>query len=269
MFARDDFHYACVWPLPKRGYRLGGGVIEPVGDSEWKPTSPLEDPDLFVSFARLGARGIPSEKRVLRWVNKYGLLKRQDERQGPFIVRRYFVEKRTLNQAPASLAEFRAEVRDARGALELYDILKRRDADAMRAKISGFEGQLERHSLPRVYRSLVRTTGETFALDRTDRAIRKASWNLQEFVKQKVAPVRLDISGWGLEPVSDSSYAPVQSWECPDLLSAIYLQFYLWMVGAWPMRICANPRCSTPFAANRTDKEYCTDACRSAARKKK
>jgi hypothetical protein len=61
-------------------------------------------------------------------------------------------------------------------------------------------------------------------------------------------------------------YAPVQSWSCPDLLSAIYLQFYVWMTGAWSMRYCENRNCGLPFPATRTDKRYCTDTCRSAAR---
>jgi hypothetical protein len=83
---------------------------------------------------------------------------------------------------------------------------------------------------------------------------------LEMFVKQKVASVRLDFCDSIDRPVKAPIYTPVQSWSCPDLLSAVYLQFYLWMIKAWPMRICANERCSTPFPATRTDKIYCIDA---------
>lgn len=67
-------------------------------------------------------------------------------------------------------------------------------------------------------------------------------------------------------PLMTDEYRPVQSLRCPDLLTAIYLQFYFMMVGFLPMKICENPKCQSPFAATRKDKAYCSDSCRSNAR---
>jgi hypothetical protein len=63
-----------------------------------------------------------------------------------------------------------------------------------------------------------------------------------------------------------SAYRPVQSWNCPDLLSAIYLQLYLWMTESLPMRRCVNPPCGTPFPLTRKDKQVCSRSCGSNLR---
>lgn len=99
MFYRDDLPAACLWPVAAEGYRLekrehdpvGGWrekykQIEPVNPDNWLPSAPLADPELLVSFVKLGASEQPSESKCLRWVQKHGLLKRLDEKHGPFIV---------------------------------------------------------------------------------------------------------------------------------------------------------------------------------------
>ena len=97
---------------------------------------------------------------------------------------------------------------------------------------------------------------------------------LERFVERKLSSVRL--SFWNMAEATDmddewteqsDEYVPVPSWRCPDLLSMLYLQFYLVMVNAVPLRICEHPRCRTPFPANRKDKRFCTDTCRSGARR--
>src|SRR5215208_6131558 len=54
-------------------YRLANGWICEAGVRR-TPYAPLRQPDLFLSFARLRARGEPSEASIMRWVSKYGLL---------------------------------------------------------------------------------------------------------------------------------------------------------------------------------------------------
>ena len=101
MFSGESFSAVCQWPLAKKGYRLERRErqpsigfreefkqIEPVNLDSWSPNRPLADPNLFVSFAKLGASERPSESKCLRWVQKYGLLQRKDESQGWAIVRR-------------------------------------------------------------------------------------------------------------------------------------------------------------------------------------
>ena len=38
-----------------------------------------------------------------------------------------------------------------------------------------------------------------------------------------------------------------QSYECPNLLSALYLQFWLMILNRLPMRYCDYEKCGTPF----------------------
>jgi hypothetical protein len=53
---------------------------------------------------------------------------------------------------------------------------------------------------------------------------------------------------------------------CPDLLSAIYLQFYLMLTNNKPMRLCENPVCRMPLPVTRKDRRFCGATCRSNAR---
>jgi hypothetical protein len=57
-------------------------------------------------------------------------------------------------------------------------------------------------------------------------------------------------------------FAP--SWECPDLLSALYLRFYRLITKSKPTRYCEN--CEQPFEATRSNKRFCGPSCRSGIR---
>lgn len=57
-----------------------------------------------------------------------------------------------------------------------------------------------------------------------------------------------------------------RTWICPDLLSAMYLQFYLLIVANKPLRRCESPACRQPFVMTRKDKRFCDQTCRSNAR---
>lgn len=176
-----------------------------------------------------------------------------------------------MNQAPMSLDVFRSEVKDARSALKLYEVLgrerlKEEDLVELRTLVYDAREKERRVVLSGVEQGLARIEDAALETPWTDTLVFRMALILEAFVKQKVAGVRLDFFAFTEKLAPAPVYAPVQSWNCPDLISAIYLQLYLWMTKAWPMRICANERCSTPFPATRTDKVYCTDACRSAAR---
>ena len=93
-----------------------------------------------------------------------------------------------------------------------------------------------------------------------------AARRLEGFVLSRVKDVRLGFSGEPVPWEPSHAYKPSQSWRCPDLRSAIYLQFYLWMTDALPMRRCLNPACEMPFPAARRDKRVCSDTCRSNLR---
>ncbi len=234
-----------------------------------RPYFPLQDPNLFSSFIRLGARGEPSENKILSWVNEYGLLELTEEgKKG--------IQDGVLNQAPMSVEEFRSEVMQARSAMLLYQDLRRADGRNLQRRL------IEMRENP--------SSKKVGPLSEMDKLLvslyagpKKFSWPLlqrartllESFVEQRIA--RIQMSFWNMAPEttkevgewtdSTNEYVPTQSWRFPDLLSAIYVQFYLIMVNAVPLRVCEHPNCRTPFPATRKDKRFCTDACRSGARR--
>lgn len=93
-----------------------------------------------------------------------------------------------------------------------------------------------------------------------------ASVQLEATIMNKIYNVRPALySDFGAHS-SFGRYRPTPSWECPDLISAIYLQLYLWMTEGLPMRRCAIPTCRTPFPMKRSNKKVCSDSCRSNLR---
>ncbi len=114
-------------------------------------------------------------------------------------------------------------------------------------------------------------------------AMQIARMALKNVVKDRVSRIRLSFDEvdtdvlFGLIKEYVSSQAPnrdylsgadsmLRRWECPDLLSAMYLQFYLLITDFRPMRRCENPPCSMPLPATRTNQRYCNASCRSNAR---
>jgi hypothetical protein len=261
---REDFRHRPVWFVADEyGIESDKIVIKRVG--ECNPIRPLEDPDLFLSFARLWARGKPSRRSILNWVSKHGLLtqEREDQPLGS--------SEGWLNQAPITLEEFEAEALRARSALDLYaDLHEEGGIDALKKRIGALRNDYLRFARPlsELDRYFVDNWGqmpdESAWTDGT--LLFVAARRLQGFVQSRVAGVRLTFPG-ELIPWSPSrGYKPVQSWHCPDLLSAIYLQFYFWMTDALPMRRCANPACEMPFPVTRRDKRVCSRTCRSNLR---
>jgi hypothetical protein len=261
---RDEFRSRPKWPVAEE-YDIDDSrnvVVKKTG--EYDITTPLEDPDLFLSFARLGARGRPSDESILGWVSEHGLLTLEDE--GKYSVS-YLWEQ--LKQAPISLDEFVAEVLRARSALNLYTTLN--------------EGSVK--DLKEMIRTIREANRQMKPLSEMDyyfyekwRSITdEPSWSdgmlqfmaiiqLEVFVKSRLAKVRPAFWGAMHPETPPNAYKPAPSWHCPDLLSSIYLQLYLWMTSSLPMRRCANPACGTPFLVTRKDKRVCSHTCRSNLR---
>ncbi len=264
-------------------YRVVGGWIrsqEPdpeYGDSLGSVSSrtnakayfPLQDPALFSSFVRLGARGAPSESKILRWVNEYGLLELEGSRMKGGL-------EGSPNRAPMSVEQFGSEVMQARSTMLLYrdvryadsrNLLKRlveMRANPTSAKAGSFSDMDRRLVLDYAGPS---TLGQPMLV--TARRL------LEGFVESQVASVRVSL--WNVAPETTKEadewadhmyeYVPTQSWRFSDLRSAIYLQLYLIMVNAVPLKLCEHPKCRTPFPATREDKRFCTNTCRSGARR--
>ena len=222
--------------------------------------SPLVERDFFVSFARLGARGDPTEAKIIRWVGKYGLPETR-VRTEPEDYERVRVDSRTLRQASMTVAEFRHQVRYARELLILYAQTARHETDKIRSRIDKPESTLDKEVRKRFrsssHKALTLTSVEGGRRMDT-RALCAAFPVLVESVKEYISDVRIRP-----EAFLDEAW---QSYECPNILSALYLQFWLMILNRLPMRYCDYEKCGTPFPFGRSDNEMCSATCRSNKR---
>ena len=265
-----------MWAKSER-YKVVGGWIYPEGN-ETEFTFPLSDPGLFLSFARLGVRSEPSESSIQRWVSEHGLLRGKDSfwdswpgewPQVSFTQEEsdQVIEGRIKEDA-MKLKEFRMEVRFANQLLNLYADVRAQNLPAIRDRFT------EPPDFPRL-------AGQT-PIDR----YLESAWNSPLGGKHEVALAQKGTYGRAVALlISSVSYAvqrvrlsltdgdllerpPTLSriLACPDLLSAMYLQFYLLVTNHKPMHRCENPACRLPFQVTRKGRKYCNATCRSNAR---
>lgn len=226
--------------------------------------APLQAPDLFLSFSRLVSRGKPSQRSVLRWVQKYGLLHKTND---SFETRAAYGG---LNQEPVFVKDFVAEARNARAALNLYTDLNTGGIERFRKRLVALREQADSGLvLAEMDHYLVRELGKGVdKMSKYDSGILQAlvTVELQSFVKDKLGGIRLALWSDFEQASWAARYKPTQSWECPDLISAMYLQFYLMMTQNLAMRRCKNPACEMPIPMTRKNRKFCNPTCRSNMR---
>lgn len=268
---------AFEWPVAKRYGVLAGQIY--ASDKDTITIFPLfQYPDLFLSFAWLGRHGEPSERRVLEWVRRYGLLTRRVD-PGPDEPESWGESPQdAIEPKPIKLSDFRTEVRAAYQLLSLYTEIRARDTEAVmrrfidppdiwpHASYTLVDRYLLRYqqAFGEAYRATVHNAGLDSQLIHfkhgLDILIRCVNRKLE-----KVHPL-LEQNWWEPPPAGSTSIGLERWWRCPDLLTAMYLQFYLLITGKTAMRICANPNCGMPFPATRKDKRFCSPGCRSTGR---
>jgi len=259
-----------------------------------RTVEPLDHSDLFTSFAKLAAFGEPREAKLRRWVEQFGLPV-QDSRPELEEV----VPEGTLPRYKPMAMEvhhFKEEAKYAHELLKLYLVIRSREPTAIRTMVRGMRSRnrspnreasrldqefLHRYKLNQG--SLLADSGdrrrssyrEAFSASKAASGVEGTSTRHHQFVDMMhilsaqsalgdiltglVSNVQLRVGvqrGEGLVP----------SWYCPDLLSAIYLQFYLLVTKSKPIRFCKSPACRQAFVPNSGKQIYCNDSCRSNAR---
>jgi hypothetical protein len=281
-----------VWPLAEN-YSVEGKLIVPVGGrregssrNQFPRPSPLRDDGLASSFAKLGARGNPSPKKILGWVNDYGLLARQDE----VLPGDADLDGR-VNQVPVSVEDFRIEVLRVYDILTLYSEIKEKDVDGIKARIENPRSWLDDRLAHGYDTDIAMPDGsakmneytKAVVLSTLSTAPRPELWHadriLHKVITESVDSVRLQaVSGFALPDNADwdnllefraatpKRYSLGQSFRCSDLRCAIYLQLFLIVTANKPMRICAHPNCPMPFPLTRRNRIYCSRSCKRGAR---
>jgi hypothetical protein len=277
----------CLWAVAPP-YVIVNDTIIPQDERQARLTFPLSNPNLFLSFARLGAQGEPSEQRILQWVNRRGLLRGQDrlresEFAGAVAFGPVLKQHERIVQNPATVGDFRREVRCANQLLRLYAHVRGRDYEAIAGwfleplvERSSDESTIVERFLARE-RAELEYTGELLRLRQAQTVTTRrefGEWNsgtaksiLLGSVAYTVADVRLTLTGLRMPgDQGQESLLARRTMRCPDLLSAIYLQFYLMVTDNKPMRRCENPACGMPFPATPKHKRFCNATCRSSGR---
>jgi hypothetical protein len=366
------------WPVAAH-YKIVGGMIRADGE-ELGSFVEFSEPSLFLSFARLGAHGEPSERTILRWVSQHGLLRAQAYKRFEELADKALDSRRLLLTQDGDhlysepveamkVEDFRAEVLCAHQLLSLHTNMRTKNMGALRDTIV----KAKRHpssewpntpptEVEKDIRAFVQEHRESIQADMErglspseseivdkiealregaiERLLRNwDSWDRQslevfveedgqtweEFVEQDrrsqakyYRRYRQEVleeyegylehwrkaltSGWlappdvgedwtdeeiyglawstfrkvvdehlenvrpGLGESLRINHTPYRAWVCPDLLSAMYHQFYLFITSDKPTRHCENPACGMPLLVTRKDKRHCNATCRSNAR---
>ncbi len=240
---------------------INDGVLS-VSYNPFQVVRALQRSDLFFSFAKLGSKGEPSRKGIERWVSRFGLPKwglRWDP--SPYRPDEEVVENPVHARMPVE--QLREEVRYASDLLGAYLEVRRADTTTIRRRV---DGAISASRLNMEFAYAFKENRRRWGLhtgpddDQETRdafTLAAAQAALGQVVTGLVSEVRLRAGvqrGEGLVP----------SFECPDLPSAIYLQFYLLVTKHKPVKHCEY--CGEPFEDTRPDRRFCDASCRSGNR---
>jgi hypothetical protein len=223
--------------------RIKDGYIE-LEELWFQDVIPLIDPNFFLSFVRLGAqRGgeykEPSHVRISKWVKKFGLPAKG-------------LGKRGTRESPVSMSveQFRKEVREAWDLWTIHKEAWTENAEALR----------DRAKYPRCRWDYHLAVDSDMSDHKSRLVIARTFYEPLSTAYIGTAHAVLDqIATKKIEDVRPRVYDSDLSWSCPDLLSALYLQFALLRMGDRPKRICEN--CGTLFPLTREDKYHCDETC--------
>ncbi len=290
---------ACVWPVAHCGYQAVGGWINTreknpsnSSGSGWRISHPLEDSDLFLTFAALGSKSKPEKEDLEQWTRRFGLLLKADGASDTYVIEDGYGEgDSVIKNARTDMKEedFLAHAKQAFHLLNLYKDVRSGNADRIWRRASKSTSCLDRRLAKLIgSEELVQPSSK----QEGEYYLWHAALLFSEQLTERLAKVRLiaDIGDQGatvnyLAPLMhrrlraedkpdswpDPPYEPphrlMGSWACPDLLSAIYFQFHLFVTGHKPERRCKNPACGQLFIPTRNDQVFCKDGCRSTGRK--
>jgi hypothetical protein len=246
------------WPIAT-DYVERDGKIFPEGFKEF--ATPLDDPDLFSSLARLSRRGQPSPRTILGWIKKHGLLTNAQDDFGD----------------PITLEEFRKEAREAQRTLTFYKDLRLGNPDPIRhfirtERVQGIDDSGQPMGPKGVFASTHIDVDQDDAdarhmvfhrQERSDATVLSVGLSdLQQRILGKLDLVMTFGRNFDHPHKLGNLYRPVPTLMPANLLGAAWLQFCLYVADfdrRW--RLCVA--CGRPFEVTRSDLTTCpgSDAC--------
>jgi hypothetical protein len=204
-----------------------------------------EHPDMFLAFARLGGNLEPRTDSIGRWVLKYGLPRSSGVHQGGF-----------GNESYMFLEDFKEEARAAHRLLKLYAEIRGQDLAAIKSRVKNPQSALDEALRAAFNSTKHRTLLSVGVFDKDEVRLFTSFGVLTDAVNEKLSRLQRPQKALSASTV-------IETWYCPDLLTAMYLQLRLLIADRRPMRYCDF--CGAPFPY-RGNKFYCKSTCRSRAR---
>jgi len=256
----------CQWPVAE-SYWVYRGKIQPGPKRIWKWTmdKPLADPNLFKSFANLGARRNLPEAAILRWVHDHGLLWLNDPS----------TDKLSFdNQKPITPDEFREEASRAYEASTLFKSIYSKDFQALHSRIKRQRrdplGKPRQGTNADVYldgQPIPMVSGVDSEMA-DEYVLLAAKVGLEGSVKMRIRGVGWDFNHHSGHPRPLEVYRPTLVPSIPDLYSAIWFQFGLLMNDARPVKFCEV--CDSPIFRPRRNQKVCSGSrCRTEKSRRK
>lgn len=250
IFGLDEALEGGGWFIA-RNYRTHNGVIYPDGPFKELTPNLLADASAFLSFARLSARGQPSEDVILAWAREHGLFGRL-EPDNPHPI----LESGTVNQEPLPVADFREASGFASRLLRLYELWRSGDAETLRSRMKSRPihppGEPERAKFADVLLDGERTPYVVGVDDPlTDETILDAT--------RRTVQVNVQANLIRVHPVFAADGRLVL--RCPDLLSGMFYSFAKLVSGERAAALCEG--CGKVFEKRRRDQKSCDSTCRS------
>jgi hypothetical protein len=203
-----------------------------------------EHPNMFLTFARLGGSVEPRTDSIKRWVLQYGLPRRTVVRQGEY------------KGAHMLLEDFKDEAHCAHRLLKLYAEIRGQDIAAINARAKNPQTSLDEALRAAFNSTAYRALLSVRVYEKNEVRLFMSLRVLTGAVNEKLERLRPRLRALSASTV-------IESWYCPDLLTAMYLQLYLLITDRRLMRYCDFCRAPFPYRGN---KFYCNDTCRSRAR---
>lgn len=292
----------CAWPVALCGYQVGrdhagrGWVSTNRKDlsnpSDWWISNPLVNSDLFLSFANLGSASEADNAKLKEWADRFGLLFKVGDEPDTYIIEDGYGKKDSVianARTEMRLEYFLAHAEQASNLLNLYKDIRNGNANKIWRRASRPASSLdERLTMLAGPKKLVQMPqdereGEYY--------LWCAALLLSEQLTECLSNMRLiaDIGDMGATanylaplmhrrlrgedkpeswpvPPHEAPHHLVGSWGCPDLLSAIFFQFYLFVTRHKPERRCKSPACGQLFIPTNEKHVYCKIGCRSTGR---
>jgi hypothetical protein len=263
LLGRVEAVEAGGWPLFRHYWEKNGYIYH--GDNiVASHASPLIDPNAFLSFARLAARGKPSKDPILKWVRRYGLIEEDPWEEYHRHKVHYLI---SLEQEPMSVEFFQEEACSAYKLLDLFELSR-----GKAVRDGKVVDELRRRTTVEQFENPPQLGGGRLGAVYVDGLFSWLAGPEEVMTDSKLFTYCRHAIHTAIEPYLRGmrfvfGLHGKLNLRCPDLLSAMYYQFAALVDGRRPTAIC--PSCNQVFEQKRRDKRFCNDACRVAAKRKR